>query len=128
MSDQLTHKPLAGIVPIVAAPFTPTGRLDEDSLQQLVRHLLGTGVAGLTLFGLATEFYKLTDAERAAIRANVFLHDGLANALDGWIRRHYRDRVAPDDLGDPALLDESRRALDELSTMLGLPAIYPFQR
>ena len=29
---------------------------------------------------------------------------------------------------DPALLDESRRALDELSTMLRLPAIYSFQR
>jgi succinylarginine dihydrolase len=52
----------------------------------------------------------------------------LANALDDWIRRHYRDRLAPDDLGDPALLDESRRALDELSTMLRLPSIYPFQR
>ena len=71
---------------------------------------------------------ELSDVERAAIRANVFLDEALANALDDWIRRHYRDRLAPDDLGDPALLDESRRALDELSTMLRLPAIYPFQR
>jgi succinylarginine dihydrolase len=71
---------------------------------------------------------ELSDVERAAIRANVFLDEALANALDDWIRRHYRDRLAPDDLGDPALLDESRRALDELSTMLRLPSIYPFQR
>jgi succinylarginine dihydrolase len=71
---------------------------------------------------------ELTDVERAAIRANVFLDEALANALDDWIRRHYRERLAPDDLGDPALLDESRRALDELSRMLRLPAIYPFQR
>ncbi len=71
---------------------------------------------------------ELTGTERAAIRAKVFLDDALANALDGWIRRHYRDRLAPEDLGDPALLDESRRALDELSTMLRLPAIYSFQR
>ncbi len=71
---------------------------------------------------------ELTDVERAAIRANVFLDGALANALDDWIRRHYRDRLAPDDLGDPALLDESRRALDELSRILRLPAIYPFQR
>jgi succinylarginine dihydrolase len=71
---------------------------------------------------------ELTDVERAAIRANVFLDEVLANALDVWIRRHYRDRLAPDDLGDPALLDESRRALDELSTMLKLPNVYPFQR
>ena len=70
---------------------------------------------------------ELTDVERAAIRANVFLDEALANALDVWIRRHYRDRLAPDDLGDPALLDESRSALDELSTMLKLPNVYPFQ-
>src|SRR5947208_12616 len=70
----------------------------------------------------------LTPAERSAIRANVFLDAALADELEAWIRRHYRDRLAPDDLGDPALLDESRRALDELSTMLRLPAIYPFQR
>jgi succinylarginine dihydrolase len=70
----------------------------------------------------------LTPPERAAIRASVFLDAALADALEAWIRRHYRDRVTPHDLGDPALLDESRRALDELSTLLRLPAIYPFQR
>ena len=70
----------------------------------------------------------LTPAERATIRANIFLDAALADALDAWIRRHYRDRLAPGDLADPALLDESRRALDELSTLLRLPAIYPFQR
>ena len=55
---------LQGVIPIVAATFTSDGKLDEDSLQSLVRHLAQTGAAGLTLFGLATEFYKLTDAER----------------------------------------------------------------
>jgi succinylarginine dihydrolase len=69
----------------------------------------------------------LTDAERASIGARVFLDDTLAGDLDGWIRRHYRDRLAPADLADPTLYDESRRALDELTTMLRLPAVYPFQ-
>ena len=55
---------LQGVIPIVAAPFTAAGKLDEDSLQSLVRHLAQTGATGLTLFGLATEFYKLTDDER----------------------------------------------------------------
>ncbi len=63
---------IAGIVPIVAATFTENGVLDEDSFQSLVRHLSSTGAGGLTLFGLATEFYKLTDSERARMQG-IFL-------------------------------------------------------
>jgi len=54
-------KRLAGIIPIMAAPFTKAGALDEDGFQALVRHLLSVGVNGLALFGIATEFYKLSD-------------------------------------------------------------------
>ncbi len=57
----------------------------------------------------------------------MFLDDALAGDLDALDPPHYRDRLAPEDLGDPALLDESRRALDELTAMLRLPAVYPFQ-
>ena len=70
----------------------------------------------------------LTSAERAAVRANIFLDDSLAASLEQWIREHYRDRLAPSDLSDPALLDESRRALDRLSQLLRLGSVYPFQR
>jgi len=70
----------------------------------------------------------LTSPERAAVRANVFLDDPLAAALERWIREHYRDRLAPSDLADPLLLDESRRALDRLSQLLQLGSVYPFQR
>lgn len=62
-------KTLTGIVPIVAAPFTSGGELDEHSFQQLVRHLVGTGIQGLTLFGLASEFYKLSANERERMQA-----------------------------------------------------------
>ena len=58
---------------------------------------------------------ELTAAERAALGARVILDDALAAKLDTWIRAHYRDRLAPQDLADPALVDESRRALDELT-------------
>ncbi len=70
----------------------------------------------------------LTPAERMAIRANVFLDDDLARSLEQWIRDHYRDRLSPADLADPALLDESRRALDHLSQLLRIGSVYPFQR
>ena len=69
----------------------------------------------------------LTSIERSAIGARVFLDDALADDLDAWIRMHYRDRLASEDLGDPALVDESRRALDDLTRILRLPAVYAFQ-
>ena len=54
----------------------------------------------------------LNEAERAAVTSNVWINDTLFASLDTWIDRHYRDRLAPEDLADPALLDESRTALD----------------
>ena len=70
----------------------------------------------------------LTNAERASIVARVFADAALCDALEQWVARHYRDRLAPRDLADPALLDESRRALDEISTLLAIGNVYDFQR
>ena len=78
-------KTLAGILPILAAPFTAAGALDDDSFQSLVRHLLGSGASGLTLFGLATEFYKLTDAERARLQALLLAETSRAESVAGII-------------------------------------------
>jgi len=106
-------------------------------LDQLMRQ--GTGIADVLTFDLRQSMKNgggpaclrlrvvLSEAERAAIGARVFLDDALADALEIWIRRHYRDRLAPEDLADSVLLDESRRALDELTQLLQLPRIYPFQ-
>lgn len=58
-------KTIQGICPVMAGPFTPTGDVDMPGLERLTRHLLQTGAHGITLFGIATEFHKLTDAERA---------------------------------------------------------------
>lgn len=52
----------------------------------------------------------------------------LLDRLEVWVRQHYRDRLVPADLADPSLLGESRAALDELSTLLGLGAVFDFQR
>ncbi len=70
----------------------------------------------------------LTAAERAAITARVFADAALCDALEAVVARHYRDRLLPADLADPALLDESRQALDAFSALLGLPGVYDFQR
>jgi succinylarginine dihydrolase len=71
---------------------------------------------------------RLTDEERAAVKARVFLDAALGADLEAWIRRHYRDRLAVRDLADPALARESLTALDELTGILGLGSVYDFQQ
>jgi succinylarginine dihydrolase len=43
------------------------------------------------------------------------------------VQRHYRERLDVAELADPNLLEECRTALDELTTIMGLGSIYPFQ-
>jgi succinylarginine dihydrolase len=70
----------------------------------------------------------VNEAERQAVTPGVWMGDALFARLDAWIGKHYRDRLAPSDLADPKLLDESRTALDELTQILGLGSLYDFQR
>jgi 4-hydroxy-tetrahydrodipicolinate synthase len=58
---------LRGCYPILATPFRPDGEIDEESVVRLVRHLHTVGLPGFTMFGLASEFYKLADADREAL-------------------------------------------------------------
>ncbi|WP_250508883.1 N-succinylarginine dihydrolase [Caballeronia sp. GACF4] len=71
---------------------------------------------------------ELNDVEHAAVNRDVWMNDALFTRLDAWIDTHYRDRLAPADLADPQLLDQSRTALDELTAILSLGSIYDFQR
>jgi len=66
----------------------------------------------------------LTDAEAAALHPGVLFTPALDAALTDWVRRHYRDRITPDDLRDPALANEVARALAELEVLLDLPGLY----
>jgi len=66
--------------------------------------------------------------EQGALGARVVLDEPLLDTLESWIGRHYRDALTPADLRDPRLLQESRAALDELTQLLGLGSVYPFQQ
>lgn len=70
----------------------------------------------------------MNNEEIASLGARVMLTDGLYNDLVSWVNRHYRDDLHPDDLGDPGLRDEICAALDELSGIMELGSIYPFQQ
>ena len=69
----------------------------------------------------------LNDDELKAINRGVLLTDELYERLTTWVEAHYRDELSQDELGDPMLLDEVRKALDELTGIMGLGSIYDFQ-
>lgn len=69
----------------------------------------------------------LKDNELAAVNPGVILTPSLYDTLTAWVEKHYRDRLSESDLADPQLLTECRTALDELTQILKLGAVYPFQ-
>lgn len=70
----------------------------------------------------------LTRSELDAVNPSVVLTPALHDTLVAWVSKHYRDRLAENDLADPQLLLECRAALDELSQILHLGSVYDFQR
>ena len=54
---------IKGIVPIIAAPFFEDGRVDYESIRTQLRYLKDCGCVGATLFGIAGEYFKLSDEE-----------------------------------------------------------------
>jgi len=70
----------------------------------------------------------LSQNEIEALTPGTLMNSKLYHKLVAWVNKHYRDRLSPNDLCDPELLIESRQALDELTQILNLGSIYPFQR
>lgn len=70
----------------------------------------------------------LADEEVRAIGPRVVADARLLDRLEDWVRRHYRDRLHPRDLSDPALWRECLTALDELTGLLALGSIFDFQQ
>ncbi len=70
----------------------------------------------------------LNQQELSAMHQGILVTDKLLDSLDTWILKHYRTELHANDLDDPALINESFTALDELTSMLNLgPSFYPFQ-
>jgi succinylarginine dihydrolase len=69
----------------------------------------------------------LKEDELAAVNPGVIMTPALYATLTAWVEKHYRDRLSESDLADPQLLVECRTALDELTQILKLGAVYPFQ-
>jgi 4-hydroxy-tetrahydrodipicolinate synthase len=55
---------LSGVIPILPTPFTPEGKVDDESFIRVVEAAISSGVHGVAMFGLASEYYKLSEVER----------------------------------------------------------------
>ncbi len=66
----------------------------------------------------------LTPDQATQIHSGIVMTDACCDAISGWVRTHYRDRLSFDDLRDPSLVDELNRAYLELESILNLPGLY----
>lgn len=98
---------------------TPIQQVHYFDVKQSMRN--GGGPACLRLR------VALSEQELAATNQNVLMSDALFARLNTWVDSHYRDQLSEDDLRDPQLVQESRAALDELTQILNLGSVYPFQ-
>ncbi|MBU2072344.1 MAG: N-succinylarginine dihydrolase [Gammaproteobacteria bacterium] len=99
---------------------TPIKQIHYYDVKQSMRN--GGGPACLRLR------VAMSEQERQAVNPNVLMSDTLFATLNSWVDKHYRDEISEADLADPQLLQESRSALDELTQILQLGSVYPFQQ
>jgi len=104
----------------LADAANPISQVHYLDLKQSMRN--GGGPACLRLR------VPLTEQELAAMHAGVLVTDPLLDTLDAWVVKHYRSELRAEDLADPQLVQEVFTALDELSVLLQLGSIYPFQQ
>jgi succinylarginine dihydrolase len=105
---------------LIEDPISPIEQVEYIDLNQSMRN--GGGPACLRLRVV------LTQEEFQQVHAPVLLTRELYQRLREWVVKHYRDRLAVDDLGDPQLLREGQAALEELTQLLQLGTLYRFQQ
>jgi succinylarginine dihydrolase len=108
------------IAKILDDPNNPIDELLTQDLRQSMRN--GGGPACLRLR------IVLTPKQKEAVQGRIFLDNALYDDLTAWVSRHYRDKLLPEDLTDPLLVEESYTALDQLCQIMELGSIYPFQQ
>ncbi|MFM7260492.1 MAG: N-succinylarginine dihydrolase [bacterium] len=110
----------AAIDRVIADRANPLARVNFMDVRESMRN--GGGPACLRLR------VPLASADLAALNPSAIVEPAKLGELRAWVTRHYREELSAADLADPALLRESRDALDELTRVLDLGLIYDFQR
>ena len=105
---------------LINSDTNPIHRVHYLSLKQSMQN--GGGPACLRLR------VPLNEAEFSSMHKGVLINEALLKTLEAWVKTHYRSELHANDLADPHLINESFQALDELTSILKLGSIYPFQK
>ncbi len=122
--------------------IAPTESEQTDSVREYLDELIinNAGISKVHYFDLRESMRNgggpaclrlrvvLTEAELDSLGANVLYTPALHQQLESWVVKHYRESLAPADLADPDLINETRSALDELCQILSLGNPYEFQQ
>ena len=65
--NEMTKGNLTGVIPILPTPFTAEGEVDEVGFRNVIEAAIADGVHGLAMFGMASEYAKLSDAEKVRL-------------------------------------------------------------
>jgi 2-keto-3-deoxy-L-arabinonate dehydratase len=91
---------LHGCIPILVTPFDDDGSLDLRSLEREIDWVIAEGGSGVACLAIASEGYKLTEAERDAVISATVRHvDGRVPVV-----------ASADGPGEEPALDRARRA------------------
>ncbi|MDP9367994.1 MAG: dihydrodipicolinate synthase family protein [Chloroflexota bacterium] len=93
--------PLSGCIPILCTPFHEDGSLDLPGLAREIEYVLGEGASGVAALAIASEGYKLTEAER----------DAVAEAVVATVAGRVPVVISADGAGTEPALDRARRAV-----------------
>jgi succinylarginine dihydrolase len=133
-NSQLLHAPQGNVLlaPLQSSSGPPVKviqrLLDEGFVDRVVFQDLSQSMAGGGGPACLRLRLPLTAQELATLTPGVILDTAKVQRLEAWVDQHYRDELTPRALADPALLREAQQALDALTQILDLGAIYPFQQ
>lgn len=105
---------------IINLPTNPISTVHYLNLKQSMQN--GGGPACLRLR------IPLNTQELSAMHQQVLITESRLEELEGWVNTYYPDRLSYEELRDPALITLNHNALDELTQLLHLGSIYPFQQ
>lgn len=115
-SDCEEHPRARRVLDRLLAEKNPIERVDFIDVRQSMRN--GGGPACLRLR------VALTEQEAGLIHSGVVMTPKLAERLEAWVERNYRDALTPADLVGDGLLCEGRNAFLELEEILDLKIIH----